>query len=112
MKDLFGEPLPETPAMDAPLPWRVYRLNDCEWWIARSLEEARSSYTQTTGVDGEHAFDSENELTDAQLESLFFVDRDDNDVPLKKSRRTFLEELRRRVAAGLAAPELFASTEY
>jgi hypothetical protein len=108
--DLLGDTSPATPAMDAPLPWRVYRMDDCDWWVARTLEEAKASYQHQTGVDDECIEDA-RELSDAELDSLYFVDTDDRDRPVKGTRRTFRVELDQR-AAWLSKPELFASTEY
>lgn len=101
----------ETPGMTAPLPWRVFRMDDCDWWVARSLEEAKASYQHQTGVDDESIEDA-RELTEQEMDKLHFVDVDDRERPVKKSRRTFRVELAQRVGAGLSKPELFACTEY
>ncbi len=112
MKDLLGDEQPDPPAMDAPLPWRVYALDDCDWWVARSLDEALQDYQTQTGIrpDGPEVEDA-YELTDAELDSLKFTDCDEHERPTGDAR-TFREELARRVAEGLSAPEHFASTEY
>lgn len=109
--DLVGDPLPDTPSMTAPLPWRVFRMDDCDWWVAHTLEDAKASYQHETGVDDESIEDA-RELTDAELDKLHFVDTDEGGYPVKDSRCTFREELTRRVSAGLSKPELFACTEY
>jgi hypothetical protein len=93
------------------LPWRVYRMDDCDWWVARTLEEAKASYKHATGVDDER-IENARELTEAELDKLHYFDTDDRDRPIKKYRRTFRAELVQRVAAGLEKPELFACTEY
>lgn len=107
----------ETPGMTAPLPWRVFKMNDCDWWLARTLDEARESYKHETGVDEDEA----RELTDEEMARLTFVDVDDGERPIGTSRRSFREELRQRVELrerlkakhGIEPkPELFASTEY
>jgi hypothetical protein len=110
-KDLLGNPMPETPPMTAPLPWRVFRMDDCDWWVARSLEEAKATYLHETGVDNEYVEDA-RELTDEEMDRLHYVDSDERDRPVKASRRSFRVELAQRVSAGLSKPELFASTEY
>jgi hypothetical protein len=51
--------------------WHVYQLNDCDWWLAPSLEEACSAALieygdDTTMIEGAH------ELTDAELDRLKF----------------------------------------
>lgn len=110
----------ETPGMTTPLPWRVFKMDDCDWWMARTLDEARTSYKHETGVDDEMIEDA-RELTDEEMDKLTFVDVDENERPDSKTRRTFREELRQRVELherlraehGIEPkPELFACTEY
>jgi hypothetical protein len=102
--------------MTAPLPWRVFRLNDCDWWVARTLDEAKEDAARTWGFryveDAENVFEEPQELDDATLDRLHFIDTDERERPVKTSRRTFRAELAQRVAAGLSKPELFACTEY
>lgn len=108
MNDLFGDPLPPTPPMSAPLPWRVFRVSDCEWWLARSLDEARAHYREFTGEDID---EDARELTDAELCRLQFID--DPDRPLAKGRkRSFAKELALRISAGVDGPQMFACSEY
>lgn len=107
--DLLGDPLPETPAMNAPLPWRVFKVTDCEWWVARTLDEAREDYLRVTG---EPIDEDAHELIGAVMDRLHFIDQDEDERPIKESRRPFRVELAQRVAAGLSKPELFACTEY
>jgi hypothetical protein len=111
MNDLLGDPVAPTPAMDAPLPWRVYRLNDCDWWVARTLEEAKADFIQTVGSDWGNEFEDAEELSEADMERLQFIDTDEDERPLG-TKTSFRDELARRVAAGITAPEQFASTEY
>ena len=91
--------------------WRVFRMDDYDWWIARSLEEAKASYKNEVGVDDKDIEDA-RELTEEELDRLHYVDVDEGERPVKKSRRTFRAELAQRIAAGLSKPELFACTEY
>ena len=101
----------ETTLITTPLPWRIFRMDDCDWWVARTLQEAKASYQHETGVDDESIEDA-SELTDEELDRLRFVDTNEAGHPIKDSRCTFREELARRVSAGLSKPELFACTEY
>ena len=116
MFDLLGDPLPPTPSMTDPLPIRVFRINDSEWWMARTLAEAKQDYLATVGpMSEEEAFDDARELTDAELDSLQF--RDDEGIDLdggteKGGKRSFREELQGRIAARATCPQPFASTEY
>lgn len=103
----------ETPGMTTPLPWRVFRLNDCDWWIARTLEEAVADCKREQGME-DRDFTDARELTEAELDNLRFVE--ERDIPRKDwVRRSFREELARRSASnepGDRKPGLFASTEY
>jgi phage-related protein len=103
MKDLCGADVPDSPPMDAPLPWKVFKLNDCDWWLARTLEEAMADCRYQCGdVD----FEDEHDLTDKELDRLMYCDED------CKTKIPFREALRERVEAGIAKPEMFASTEH
>lgn len=116
MLDLLGDPLPPTPFMTDPLPMRVFRINDSEWWMARSLTEAKQDYLATVGLmSEEEAFDDARELTDVELDSLQFRDEDGIDLDggtQKGDKRSFREELEGRIASGATRPQPFASTEY
>lgn len=100
-------------AMTDPLPLRVFRMNDCEWWLATTLEQAKADYMKTVGpMPEEDAFDEPHELSDDELLKLHFVDMDDGERAIGKSRRTFREELSLQRAADPVTPRLFACTEY
>lgn len=99
--------------MTAPLPWRVYRLTDYEWWVARTLEEAKEDAAKQWGYTVDEAEEDEmfcdpEELSDAEMERLKF--REDMLDPLSPVR-TFREELDRMIAEGLSEPGFFAGTE-
>lgn len=91
--------------MDAPLPWRIYKLNDCDWWVARTLEEAKASWQETVGPDECEEFEDAYELTDEDMDCLKIADFDDPTAP----RQTFREYLK---AMAPTRPDMFASTEY
>lgn len=115
MKDLIALDPGALPlsAMADPLPLRVFRLNDCDWWAARTLEEAKADYQKCCGpMADEEAFDEPRELTDAELDRLKFHDRDDADRIIRKTIRTFREELRQQAHADSITPRMFACTEY
>lgn len=116
MLDLLGDPLPLTPSMTDPLPIRVFRINASEWWMARTLTEAKQDYLATVGpMPEEDAFDDARELTDAELDSLQFTDDDGIDLDggtQKAGKRSFREELQARIASAAKCPQPFASTEY
>lgn len=98
-------------AMADTLPLRVFRLNDCDWWLAATLEQAKADFLATCGGDDD-SFDEPHELSEEDLLRLHFVDTDDGERAIGKSRRTFHEELRRQIKADPITPRMFASTEY
>lgn len=117
MIDLLGDPVAAAPPMTESLPMRVFRMNDCEWWMARTLDEAKQDaahqwgYPSVLPAEKDEMFDEAHELSDEELARLKFVE--DAEVPRDQwVRRTFREELDRRIAAGETKPGLFACTEY
>lgn len=106
-RDLLGDPIAPTPAMTDPLPMRVFAMNDWDWWMARTLDEAKTHFTRFTSVPIEDLADA-RELTDDELDRLRYVDESFE----PGQRRSFRKELQRRVDAGVTEPQLFASTEY
>jgi hypothetical protein len=93
----------------------IYRLNDTEWWMAPSLEEAITAAMEQTHCAREDVADTDaRQLTDEELDSMQFVDADEpgSEEPSEGwPSRTFREELAQRVAAGCGA-EVFATTEW
>lgn len=97
-------------------PWRVYRMNQNDWWMARSQDEALQFFAETERCSIQDCFHYElledvRELTGDELDSLMFVDDDAaRDDPTRK--RSFRAELARRVRVERPEyPQNFASTE-
>jgi hypothetical protein len=86
-----------------PATFKVYRLNDYEWWMATSLEEAIAAAMKETGLPRDEASDDPYELSNEDLQRLIFRDDDGN-------RRTFAEELIRRAESD-PRPHCFAAEE-
>ncbi len=85
---------------------KVFRLNDNDWWVAESLEEAKADYLKVTGLTEDEAFDGEAELSDADLDRLHIFDED------FRRTRSFRERLEQIAADPLeSVPGIFASTE-
>lgn len=83
---------------------KVFQLNECDWYMAPTLDEAIEMSTRDSGLPRDEAADDDaRECTPEEMGRLKF--RDDDDTV-----RTFQEELDRRIAAG-ARTEMFASTE-
>lgn len=59
--------------------WKVFRINDCEWWVARSLDEALRDYRVCCGFSDEEAAEytgEAHELSDAELDSTTYSDEE------------------------------------
>lgn len=84
--------------------WKVYQLNECDWYMAQDLESAIARAMHDTGLTRDEVATEPQEVSDELLDELMFMDDDG------ETRRTFREELRERVQAN---PEVqcFASTE-
>lgn len=56
----------------------IYRLNDIEWWMAHSLEEAIATAMEDTGCSREEVYDGDypDALGAAELDALKFCDRE------------------------------------
>jgi hypothetical protein len=92
--------------------WRIFKLNDCDWWIARSIDEAKASFQKECGpMPDDEAFDEPCELTDADMDTLKIAESDENERRTGKFL-TFREYLIERIGDGLDSPEMFASTEW
>ncbi len=83
---------------------KVFQINDCDWYMAPTLEGAIQQAMSDSGLPRDEVCDSPRELSEADMDDLTFTDDEGN-------RRTFTEELRRRLTAG-ARTEMFASTEF
>lgn len=89
---------------------KVFQMNDCDWWLAPSLDEAKADYIREMGASPEELEDA-FELDDTALDRLNFTD--DRALPDGELvKRPFREELERRIAAGDTGPGFFASTEW
>jgi hypothetical protein len=88
---------------------KVFRVNDCEWYMAETLEQAVDLCAKDCELPADEAAHDPCEVSDADMQRLIFTD--DMANPRGSDRRTFAEELARRVAAG-AGPGAFATTEF
>jgi hypothetical protein len=86
---------------------KVFAMNDCEWWAAETLEEAKADYLKETGMkEADEPFDDPHELDAEAMDRLRFFDEDE------KAKRSFREQLERMVSSGAEFPCLFATTEF
>lgn len=88
---------------------KIFRMNDCDWWIGESIEACKADYIKECG-DPEYVEDAE-ELADWELDALRFTVTDEDDVP-DGTTRTFREQLALEIAKGGTFPRMFASTEH
>lgn len=128
-------------------PWKIFAMNDCDWWLSRSEAEAIETYQQHINDEGGD-FGIVTELNQEDLNRLQFIDEghdlmepsqwqcecgEKGDAMCRwngfayehhhgypighvmmecSTKRSFQEELSRRVKEGIENPTIFASTEY
>lgn len=108
----------EQTAERAAPPWRVFRMNDYECWLARSKEEACQAYVDAQGCSLEDCEkyellkrDDVVELTEAELDCLIFVDGEFS-LNDPKRKRTFRAELQRLLRVDKPQfAQMFSTTE-
>lgn len=88
---------------------KIFRLNDCDWFAAETLEAAIQCARSEFGYTDD-SFDEAYELDDAELDCLKYRFTDDDDKPLETM--SFREALAKRIADGEQFPYMFASTEH
>lgn len=86
--------------------WRIFKLNDCDWYVGKSLEDAKAAWQADCGpMPDDEAFDEPYELSDEDMDTLKIADADDPKAP----RLTFRKYLEQNPPI---RAEMFASTEY
>ena len=90
---------------------RVYSMDDNEWWAGESLTACVAEGRRQCGGECYPDDPSEqHELSDEEMQRLVFIDESDGaDPPVK---RTFAQELARRIAAGESFPQPFAAKDW
>ncbi len=83
---------------------KIFQMNDCDWYVADTLEAAIQQCCEDSGLPRDEATDDPQELSDADLDRLIFND--------DGTTRTFRAELDRLAVLGIHRPQMFASTEY
>ena len=89
--------------------WKVFTIGDCDFYVARSKEEARETFKREMEADDEEMAEYKIiELTDKDLQEISFYDEDNPNL-----KKTCAEELELMIKSGhLKEPCMFASTEY
>lgn len=81
---------------------KVYKMNDCDWWMDTDLEAAKKHYLEFV-CDNEDSLDNPRELTESELDTLIFKpDEDDRPECTFREWMSILDQ----------KPQFFASTEY
>ena len=92
---------------------RLWRMNDCDWYMARSLDEAKvalfadSGYAATENI-GEEIVDDPREVTAEEMQRLRFRGEEGG----KEPECSFAERFAVEVARDGVTARMFASTEY
>ena len=94
---------------------KVYEMNEYDWWADFSIEEAKTNYLQFTGLDEEDCKEDwedgwPSELTEEDMNRLEYAP-DPYEEP-NALKRSFKEELQKRIEEGEIGSQFFASTEF
>lgn len=89
---------------------KIFKIDDCEWWIGADAESVRAAVVDQYGYTDEDLEDF-SELSDAELDTFKFVDTDEDERPISEPR-TFREQMAIEVAQGGSFPRMFAAEEY
>ena len=89
---------------------RVYRMDDNEWWAGESLAACVAEGQSQCGPDCYDDPSEQYEVSDEQMQRMVFIDESDGAEPPVK--RSFAEELARRIAAGETFPQPFAAEDW
>ena len=82
----------------------VYKMNECDWWMATDIETASKDYLAFSGMD-EDEIDPVL-LTESELNELKYLPDNDPEQTV-----TFQQELTRRAICGHSS-DIFATTEF
>lgn len=85
---------------------KVFRLNDCDWWAAHSLEEAIKDGAACMGLTEDEVADEPRELTEKEMDEFDFVDENG------ERQSSFRERLQSLIKSGERFPCGFASSEW
>lgn len=90
--------------------WRVYRVNETDWYIARSADEARKTCMEDYDVtDPDDCIEEPvREVTEEEMDRMKIRFED---APPGRDVFSFREEFNRRLTQGVTAPVSFLCTE-
>lgn len=86
---------------------KIFKMNDCDWMAAVSLESAKAKYMEdhADGLPEGEAMEDPREVSEADMDRLMFSEDDG-------TKMTFREQLARLESERVKFPCFFASTEY
>ncbi len=85
---------------------KLFAVDDCTWYAAKTAEEAVQAAMADTGLSREEFSEDIHEISNAMMDKFKFVEEDGKEIG------TFREELNRMIAAGEKFPCFFATSEY
>ena len=92
---------------------KIFRMNDCDYYIGRDLQSCKEHYMKETGLDEEEALEESEELSEEQLENFMFNNKEGDIDYFPKGSITFKEALKLEIEKNdRDYPYLFASSEY
>ena len=92
---------------------KIFRMNDCDYYIGESLKSCKEHYMKLTGLDKDEAFEEARVLTNKELGQMIFDNREGDIDHYPKGELTFKDALKLEIEKNdVAYPYLFASTEY
>ena len=93
---------------------KIFKLNDCDWYVAEDMESAIQQIMHDTDNAREDCVDSSaHELTDDEMDRLQFVDDGGViDEEAEDGSRSFRVQLAVMIERGDSFPCLFATTEF
>ncbi len=92
---------------------KIFRLNDCDYYIGKDLDSCKKHYMKETGLDEDEALEEPEELTEGQLKIFMFNNREGDIDYFPKGELTFKKALELEIENNdRDYPYLFASTEY
>ncbi|UYK82274.1 hypothetical protein NG829_08290 [Xanthomonas sacchari] len=89
---------------------KIFRIDDCDWWIGPDAESVLAAVKDDTGMDDEDLEDF-HEVSADDLDRLKFADTDEDERTVGEPR-SFREQMAIEIAAGGNFPRLFATTEF
>ena len=86
----------------------IYRMNEYDWIMAESMEQAKNYYLKLTQLPADKAFDNAHQVPEKNLDSFSYCIVED----AERFFISFREAMFRKITEGTEIPTVFATTEY